>query len=155
MSHQPREASVDAMDTGMINQLSQLGQPTNKNLTGCLQGSVVLRSYRMKQSSSFTVNNIVLQIIPGKHNSDFQRRPGGTWRQTARCADRLVPGNFLPRMLHRQFMHGGRGSDCSLWRIQRSVYGFRYQYIDIMSRNAPSDLSQIAKAFNDGKVKWK
>jgi hypothetical protein len=56
------------MAKGMIKWLSNPREPINDNLTGCLQRGVVVGYERMIKWLISNTNNVVLEIIPGKHN---------------------------------------------------------------------------------------
>jgi hypothetical protein len=61
---------------GMINRRGV----TNDNLTGGLQGYVVLECERVIRSLISNANNVALQLITREHNLGFHRRTGQTER---------------------------------------------------------------------------
>jgi hypothetical protein len=85
-----RKVNINVMAMGMRNRLSKRRGGIDGNLTGCLQGYVVLQYERTIKYLILNTNNIVLQIIPGEHNFDFHR----TDRE--KYADQVRRGSVIP-----------------------------------------------------------
>jgi hypothetical protein len=70
------KVALNVIAMGMRDRLFKRRQSIDENMTGCLQRYVIFQHERTMKYLISNTNNIVLQIIPRKHDFDFHCRRG-------------------------------------------------------------------------------